>query len=97
MFIPLILFLLSIALVWIFELNILIGIFLGISFFFGTKKKIFFEKKKERWLYHIVFLLSTTGMFVSLIEYVSGEISAIATLWAISFACLGFKEAKLYS
>jgi len=96
MLIPLILFLLSIALVWIFDLNILIGVFLGIAFFFGTKKKIFFEKKKERWLYHIVFLLTATGMFISLIKYVSGEISAIATLWAISFACLGFREARLY-
>ncbi|MFH1957855.1 MAG: hypothetical protein ABIJ15_05205 [bacterium] len=75
-------------------LNPLIGVLVGLQMALGLNRKAILKEKFRKWLFHIVFVITTLSLIFLLAEYVSGEIVAVSALWAISSAVFSYRESR---
>ena len=87
-------FVLIVAFVFWLGLNPLIGVMVGFQMAMGLNRKDILKEKLREWLFHIVFVITTLSLIFLLAEYVSGEIVAVAALWAISSAVFSYRESR---
>ncbi|MCD6412709.1 MAG: hypothetical protein J7L54_00985 [Elusimicrobia bacterium] len=95
MLIPLIFFSFSVVFVYWLGLNPLMGAAVGILLGTGTLGKKFLPPKYGKWIFHTIFISVTLLMIFKLADYVSGEIVAVAALWAIASAIFTSREFSL--
>lgn len=94
MIFPVISLVLIVAFVFWLGLNPLIGVMVGLQMAAGLNRKTFLKYAFEKWLFHIIFVITTLALIFLLAEYVSGEIVAVSALWAISSAVFSYRETR---